>query len=126
MSKEIEDDIHFRVLRILEQRPDISQRELAREMGVALGKVNFLLVGLGEKGLIKMQRFRTSSNKRQYAYILTPTGVAAKASLLADFLRRRIQKYDALRVEIEALQSEFDQSRGPSRTIALKQAERFR
>jgi EPS-associated MarR family transcriptional regulator len=126
MSKEIEDDMHFRVLRILEQRPDISQRELAREVGVALGKVNFLLVGLGEKGLIKMQRFRASSNKRQYAYILTPPGVAAKASLLAGFLRRRIQKYDALRVEIEALQSELDQSRGLSRTTALRLAERSR
>lgn len=110
VTKQIEDDIHFRVLRILEQRPGISQRELAREVGVALGKANFLLVGLGERGLIKVKRFQASSNKRQYAYILTPKGLNAKAEMLAGFLRRRMREYDALRHEIESLQDELDQS----------------
>jgi EPS-associated MarR family transcriptional regulator len=110
VTKQLEDDIHFRVLRILEQRPGISQRELAREVGVALGKANFLLVGLGERGLIKMKRFQASTNKRQYAYILTRKGLNTKADLLAGFLRRRMREYDALRNEIESLQSELDQS----------------
>ncbi|MGC9418239.1 MAG: MarR family EPS-associated transcriptional regulator [Rhodovulum sp.] len=111
MTKDLQDDIHFRVLRILEQRPDISQRELAREVGVALGKVNFLLNALAEKGLIKVRNFRAASNKRKYAYILTPAGLSTKAELATGFLRRKMVEYDALRAEIESLQDELEQVR---------------
>ncbi len=115
MTKEPQGDVHFRILRILEQRPSISQRELAHEVGIALGKANFLLSALAEKGLIKVRRFQAASDKRKYAYILTPVGISAKAELMAGFLRRKMSEYDALRTEIEGLQNELAQEQDAAR-----------
>ncbi|WP_245941523.1 MarR family EPS-associated transcriptional regulator [Cereibacter changlensis] len=98
--------MHFRLLRLLEQRPEISQRELAEEVGVALGKVNYVLNALTKKGLVKIRNFRNSEKKLRYAYILTPAGLSAKADLTAGFLNRKIAEYEALRAEIESLQGE--------------------
>ena len=109
MARELQEDVQFRVLRLLQAHPEISQRELAAELGVALGKVNYVLGALTEKGLVKMRNFRSAENKIRYAYMLTPEGLSAKARLTAGFLRRKMAEYEALCAEIEALQAEGGQ-----------------
>ena len=94
------------VLRLLDASPSRSQREVAHELGMSLGKANYLLQALLGKGFVKVQNFRNSSNKRGYAYLLTAEGVAAKAELTRAFLARKIEEYDALRLEIERLRVE--------------------
>jgi EPS-associated MarR family transcriptional regulator len=101
------------VLRLLGASPRRTQREMALELGMSLGKANYVLKALLSKGFVKAQNFRNSSNKRGYAYLLTPEGVAAKAELTRHFLARKIEEYDALRLEIESLRAE---SEGPSGT----------
>ena len=81
---------------------------MAHELGMSLGKANYVLRALLGKGLVKVQNFRNSSNKRSYAYLLTPSGVAAKAELTRHFLARKVEEYDALRVEIERLRGESE------------------
>ncbi len=103
MDKTISDDVRFRVLRVLEDQPDLSQRQIASELGVSVGAVNYCLRALVEKGQIKVRNFRSSNNKLRYAYILTPRGVAEKARLTGAFLKRKISEYEALKAEIEAL-----------------------
>jgi len=98
------EDTHYTVLKLLEQNPHISQRELAREMGVSLGKVNYCLKALVELGWVKMDNFSRNPNKLQYAYLLTPRGMKAKTALTARFLMRKLAEYEALKVEIEELQ----------------------
>lgn len=98
------EDTHYKVLKLLEQNPHISQRELAREMGVSLGKVNYCLKALVERGWVKMDNFSRNPNKLQYAYLLTPRGLKAKTALTARFLKRKLAEYEALRAEIEELQ----------------------
>jgi len=100
------DETLFQVLRTLEANPRTSQRELADSLGMSLGKANYCLKALLGKGLIKMQNFRNSRNKLAYAYLLTPAGVAAKTSLTARFLKRKMAEYEALRAEIEQLERE--------------------
>ena len=101
------EDAHYQVLKILEQNPQISQRELAREMGVSLGKVNYCLQALMKKGLVKASNFKNSSNKIAYFYVLTPRGIEAKAKISARFLQRKLGEYEALKTEIEELQLEL-------------------
>ena len=86
----------------------MTQREMARELGMSLGKANYCLRALLAKGFVKIQNFRHSTNKRGYAYLLTPEGVAAKASLTRVFLARKQEEYDALRLEIEGLRRESE------------------
>jgi EPS-associated MarR family transcriptional regulator len=100
------EETHLRVLRLLEANPAMSQRELAEALGVSLGKTNYCLRALMQKGLIKAQNFRNSSNKVAYAYYLTPEGIRTKATLARTFLRRKVNEYCALRREIEMLRSE--------------------
>ena len=100
------EDLRFRLLRLLEQNPQMSQRDLARELGIALGSVNYVLGALIEKGLVKARNFRNSGNKLRYAYVLTPQGVAEKTALTAGFLRRKMAEYEALKAELEALKAE--------------------
>ena len=101
-----QDETLFRVLRTLEARPETSQRELAESMGMSLGKANYCLKALVDKGLVKIQNFRNSRNKLAYAYVLTPNGVAAKAALTGRFLKRKMAEYEALQKEIEELKRE--------------------
>lgn len=100
------DEAHLRLMRVLELNPQIAQRELAEALGISVGKANYCLRALVEKGLIKMTNFRRNDNKRAYAYLLTPAGVAAKASLTVRFLRRKTQEYEALKEEIATLKWE--------------------
>ena len=97
------------ILKSLESRPEISQRELAKELGISLGKVNFCINALVEKGLVKVNNFQSNPNKRSYIYLLTPRGIEAKASLTIEFLKAKVREYEALSEEIESLRSEVAQ-----------------
>lgn len=100
------EDLRFRVLRLLQDNPDLSQRELARRLGVSNGKLNYCLRALIDKGLVKLGNFAHSSHHLGYAYLLTPAGLAEKAALTGRFLKRKMAEYEALRAEIETLQAE--------------------
>ena len=102
----LHDETHLKVLRVLESTPNINQRKLAESLGVSLGKTNFCLNALLDKGLVKMENFRTSTRKLNYAYLLTPSGIAEKAALTQRFLKRKMDEYDALKAEIEQLKQE--------------------
>jgi EPS-associated MarR family transcriptional regulator len=98
----------LQVLRLLEKNPQLTQRELALELGVSLGKVNYCVQALLAKGFIKLQNFRGSRNKLAYAYLLTPSGIAAKSSLALSFLQIKMVEYERLQAEIEQLQREAE------------------
>ena len=110
-----QEEIQFEVLRRLHQTPQVSQRALAKDLGVGLGTINFCFQALVEKGLVKMQNFSQSTNKLRYAYLLTPTGMAEKSKLTAEFLRRKVVEYEKLQAEIEALRSELIVSKAGGR-----------
>src|SRR4051812_6324349 len=97
------DEAHYRLLRIIESRPDASQRELAQAMGVSLGKVNYCISALIERGLVKASNFRNSRNKLAYAYLLTPRGMEQKAITTGQFLGRKMAEYESLKREIAEL-----------------------
>jgi EPS-associated MarR family transcriptional regulator len=99
-------EAHFRVMRALEADPHSSQRKIAKAAGISLGAVNYCLSALAEKGFVKAKNFRAADNKFRYAYFLTPKGVAEKAALMRVFLERKLTEYEALKAEIEALESE--------------------
>ena len=99
----LQEDTYFRVMRILEENPDLTQRELAEKLGVSVGGLNYCLKALVEKGWVKMQNFANSKNKFGYVYLLTPSGVAEKAALTSRFLKRKMEEYEALKAEIEVL-----------------------
>jgi len=107
MTKPVSEDIRFRVMHALEADPKLSQRELSSSLGISLGVVNYCLKGLVEKGQVKVSNFRASGNKLRYAYVLTPRGALAKATLTKNFLKRRMAEHEALVAEIEALQDEL-------------------
>lgn len=99
-------ELQFRVPRLLESNPHLTQRELSKSLGVSLGGVNYCLNTLVAKGLVKIQNFKNNKNKSAYAYLLTPQGVAEKMALTGSFLRRKIQEYQQLKEDIEALRRE--------------------
>lgn len=99
-------ELQFRVLRLLESNPHLSQRELSKSLGVSLGGVNYCLNALISKGSIKIQNFRNNQNKWVYAYLLTPQGLAEKTALTGAFLKRKMREYQELQVEIESLSRE--------------------
>ena len=100
------DEYRSKILRMLEEQPEISQRELARELGISLGRVNYCLQALMEKGLVKANNFKNSNNKKAYMYFLTRRGIAEKARATARFLDRKLVEYEALQREIELLRRE--------------------
>ena len=99
--------MQFRILRLLQENPEMSQRDLAKAVGVSVGRVNYVLKALVDKGLVKLGNFTASKDKRRYAYVLTPKGIAKRAALTRSFLARKMAEYEALRAEIEALSSEL-------------------
>ena len=107
-SKRLEhlEDLHFRVLRMLEAQPDMSQRELAERVGVSNGKLHYCMRALIEKGLVKLGNFANSKHHLGYAYLLTPKAIAQKASMTTRFLKRKMAEYEALHAEIAILQAE--------------------
>jgi EPS-associated MarR family transcriptional regulator len=102
-----QEDTRFRLMQILHANPDISQREMAKALGISFGGVNYCLNALMAKGLVKVHNFSQSQNKFGYVYLLTPAGIAEKMALTGSFLKRKMDEYEALRLEIEALQSEI-------------------
>ncbi len=102
-----QDVLLFETIRTLEKNPAQSQRDLASALGVSVGRVNYCLKALAEKGLVKVENYRTSTNRLAYLYLLTPAGVAEKAVLTRRFLVRKMAEYDALKSEIAALQREL-------------------
>ena len=109
--QQLQEDTHFRVLGLLEQNPDLSQRELAKVLGVSLGGVNYSLRALAERGMVKVQNFKRSEKKLAYAYVLTPRGLSEKARLTASFLKRKLEEYEALKTEIISLQQTAENDR---------------
>lgn len=103
----IQEDTNYRVMRLLEKNPDLTQRELAEQLGVSVGGLNYCLKALMEKGLVKMKNFANSKNKFGYVYVLTPRGMSEKASLTSQFLKRKMEEYEALKLEIEMLKAEI-------------------
>jgi len=101
---------YYGLLKTLEDNPSLSQRDLAKRLGISLGKVNFCLNALVEKGCLKVNNFRNSENKLAYAYVLTPRGIEEKARMTLHFLRRKVQEYEQLRAEIEELKREAEQN----------------
>jgi len=102
------DEIHYRIFKLIEAQPDISQRQLAGALGVSLGKTNYCLRALIEKGQVKARNFQCNPSKRAYAYLLTGKGIEEKAQLTARFLKRKMAEYELLKAEIEQLKAEFD------------------
>lgn len=102
-------DIHdYRLLKLLEANPHMSQRELAQAMGVSLGKLNYCLKALVAKGFVKLENFRRNKDKRVYAYLLTPIGIEEKARVTVAFLQRKLAEYEAVLGEIEELRKEVE------------------
>ena len=102
----LSDDVHYRLLKLLEERPDASQRELSESLGISLGKINYCVKALLDQGWIRATNFKNSKNKLAYAYLLTPSGIDAKARITARFLKGKIAEYEALKQEIARLQAE--------------------
>ena len=102
----LQEDTNFRVLRILQDRPDVTQREIAQLLGVSTSGLNYCLNALIDKGWVKVHNFSESKNKFGYVYLLTPNGIAEKADLTGRFLQRKLLEYEALRAEIESLSDE--------------------
>ncbi len=101
------EDVRFRTLRLLQQKPDSSQRDIAKELGVSLGTINYCLNALIAVGHVKITNFRAASNKVGYAYLLTPTGIGEKIQLTRQFLQRKTEEYNALDAEIKAVMAEM-------------------
>ena len=110
----LNDEIHYRILRLLESRPDISQRQLAQALGVSLGKTNYCLQALVTKGWVKADNFKNSRNKIAYAYLLTPEGIDRKAKMAVRFLKRKTAEFEAIKVELEQLREEVAQQLAPA------------
>lgn len=98
------EDTHYNVLKLIEENPRITQRELALALGVSLGKVNYCLKAVLEKGWVKANNFKNSNNKMAYAYLLTPKGIEAKTALSLQFLKKKMKEYEQLKQEISQLQ----------------------
>ena len=95
------DQDHFEILRRIQKKPDASQRQLAEELGFSLGKLNYCLKALKDKGLIKIHNFQKNPNKINYMYVLTPKGVTAKIKLTINFMKKKIKEYDELKKELD-------------------------
>jgi EPS-associated MarR family transcriptional regulator len=108
MTHNLSDEVRYRLLKHLADHPTASQRELAKELGVSVGKVNYCLRAVIEKGWLKVRNFKNSNNKSAYAYVLTPRGIEAKVTITVAFLRRKMTEYDNLAAEIESLSREVE------------------
>lgn len=102
-------DIRLDLLRKLEDNPNYTQRELSKEMGVSLGKVNYCMKKLIEKGWVKLSNFNNNEDKVSYIYLLTPKGIEKKAKLTIEFLKTKIKEYQILQEEIEMLKQDINQ-----------------
>jgi len=102
-----QEELKLRVMRVIEENPTATQREIAQELNVSLGGVNYCLKALADRGLVKLNNFAKSERKMGYAYILTPEGVSEKTKITVRFLKRKMAEYELLHQEIELLKSEI-------------------
>ena len=107
---QLQEDTYFRVLRLLQDNPDLTQREIAKKLGLSTSGLNYCLNALIDKGWVKVQNFSQSKNKFGYIYVLTPQGISEKISLTSRFLKRKLNEYETLKSEIEGLQVEIENS----------------
>lgn len=107
----LDEETRYRLLKCLEERPELTQRQLAEALGVSVGKVNFCVRALLEKGLLKVRNFRNSDNKLAYAYYLTPKGAKEKVRATGAFLQRKVAEYERIQREIEELKREVGAGR---------------
>ena len=105
----LSDEYRYKILKLLEINPEISQRVLARELDISLGRVNYCIQALVEKGLVKANNFRNSNDKKGYAYLLTPRGIEEKARITVQFLKIKIAEHEELKKEIKNLRQEAEQ-----------------
>ena len=105
-------------MRLLSENPELSQRDLAAEVGISLGAMHYCLRALVDKGLIKLARFRAAQDKRRYAYVLTPRGFSEKAALTRRFLAFKLEEYKALEIEIRTLKAEMREETGRDRPVS--------
>jgi EPS-associated MarR family transcriptional regulator len=117
------DPQRLEILKLLQEKPQMSQRDLAQVMGVSLGKANYCLKALMDKGLVKLENFRNNPDKRQYAYLLTPAGLEEKTRITLAFLRRKLAEYETLEREIEQLRGDLTSRRVQSEPMSDVQAE---
>lgn len=117
------DPQRLELLKLLHDEPQMSQRDLARAMGVSLGKANYCLKALMEKGLVKLGNFRRNPDKLEYAYLLTPAGLEEKTRITMAFLKRKVAEYEALEKEIEQLRGELENRRIHAESPADARAE---
>jgi EPS-associated MarR family transcriptional regulator len=108
IATSMREETYLKVMRLLQENPDLTQRELAEQLGVSVGSVNYCLKALMEKGWVKMKNFIHSKNKFGYVYVLTPTGIAERAELTSKFLARKVAEYETLKHEIEVLKAEVN------------------
>jgi EPS-associated MarR family transcriptional regulator len=113
----IQEDTYFRVLRILQESPDVTQREIAQLLGVSTSGLNYCLNALIDKGWVKVHNFSESKNKFGYVYLLTPSGIAEKTALTGRFLHRKLKEYEEMRAEIDSLMSEVSEVSEVSRLV---------
>jgi len=103
----LREDVQFRILRLLQGNPEMSQRDLAKAVGVSTGGIHYVLNALLDKGLLKLENFTAAEDKRRYAYVLTRKGIAAKADLTKRFLVRKMAEYELLKAEIEEVRGDL-------------------
>lgn len=124
MSPTQREYVRYKVMQVLDKNPHASQRELATELGVSLGAVNFCLKALVEKGMVKVENFVKSNNKTSYAYFLTPKGVFEKSEITAEFLQRKKEEYALLKKEIAELQVEAAKNAQAANQISQPSADK--
>ena len=112
LSSRNREELRLEVMRLVEANPEMSQRAIARELGVSLGGVNYAMRALVERGLIKVRNFGRSDKKCRCAYVLTSAGVKQKSELTSAFLSRKLEEYEVLRQEIEVLRLEVGENEG--------------
>ena len=103
----LDEEAHYKLLKLLERNPEATQREIALELGISLGKVNYCMRALVDRGYVKVRNFRNSNNKAAYLYLLTPMGIRAKAHIAAAYLQSKLEEYESLKIEIEHLKLEL-------------------
>lgn len=114
-------DAEYKLMRLLAANPGMSQREAARALGMSLGKVNYCLQALVQKGWVKATNFKNSQNKAAYLYVLTPSGLRGKAKLTLEFLKIKMREYEALSIEIEEMRREAEGHGGESAAMSFRQ-----
>ena len=117
------DETHYRLLKLIEANPEMSQRDLADAMGVSLGKINYCLRAFIERGLVKVNNFKANPNKRAYAYYLTPAGIEEKTRVTSRFLKRKLSEYEEVKREISQLRRETAKAKDALGNVSIEKSE---